>query len=129
MLDTLPALSKSFFLFCLILFFAASAALSQTVTGTVRDWENKAVTGATIAVKGTTKVTVTDSDGNFTINAVGTDILVISFVGHRTQEIALNGRSSLSVNLIRGEGADLAEVVVTSLGIRRQSKKLGYSAT
>lgn len=126
-LETSPALVKSLFLFCLVLFFSA-AAISQTVTGTVKDSEKKPVAGATIAVKGTNKATVTNSDGSFTVNAVGTDILIVSFIGYQTQEIPLDGKSSLSINLIRGS-TDLGEVVVTALGIRRSPRKLGYSAT
>ena len=46
-----------------------------------------------------------------------------------TQEIPLNGRSTLSVNLARGEATALTEVVVTALGVKKESKKLGYSVT
>src|SRR5216117_3718818 len=93
-----PERFHSFFLllFFLLISFGISA---QTVTGTVSDGEGKAVNGATVLVKGTNKATVTNSSGNFSINAAGKDVLVFSFVGFVTQEIALNGRTTFSVSL------------------------------
>src|SRR6266496_395103 len=121
------ALNK-FSLSILLVFFSATA-FAQTVTGTVQDSESKPVNGATVAVKGTTRATVTNSAGNFSINAGRTDVLVISYVGFISQEIPLNNRTSLSISLVRGEGTIIEEVVVTALGIRRNPRKLGYSAT
>jgi len=121
------ALNK-IFLSILLVFFSA-AAFAQTVTGKVQDAENNPVNGATVAVKGTTRATVTNATGNFSINASRTDVLIISYVGFITQEIPLNNRTTLSISLVRGEGSTIEEVVVTALGIKRQARKLGYSAT
>src|SRR6185436_12819686 len=56
-------------------------------------------------------------------------IIVVSHVGFATIEVPVNGRSDISVSMIKGDGSDLDVVVVTALGIKRQAKKLGYSAT
>ena len=120
-------MNKLFLLFSLLLFSAA--AFSQTISGTVTDEDSKPVSGATVTVKGTVTSVATDATGKFSINAPGTATLVISYVGFVTQEIPLNGRSTLSVNLGRGEATALTEVVVTTLGVKKESKRLGYSAT
>lgn len=124
--QTHPGLTRFFF----SIFFSLSliAADAQTVTGTVVDEHNQPVGGTTVTVKGNNKGTVTDASGNFRINASGSNILVFSFVGYTTQELTLNGRTTVNVTMFRSEGDDLAMVVVTALGIKRESKKLGYAA-
>ena len=126
----LPAFLLVYLRFCFLLLlpFFSVAIYAQTVTGTVTDEESKPVSGATVSVKGTKAAIATNSVGNFSINAKGTDVLVITYIGFITQEISLNGRSFLSVKMVRGEGT-MSEVIVTALGIRRESRKLGYSAT
>src|SRR5215210_4826525 len=100
-LSATPALSRLLFSFSLILFFSA-AARSQTVSGTVTDG-SKPVSGVTVTVKGTNRATVTDNAGNFSINATGTDVLVLSSVGFSQQEIPLNNRTNnIVINLAAG---------------------------
>ncbi|MGV3764677.1 MAG: SusC/RagA family TonB-linked outer membrane protein [Chitinophagaceae bacterium] len=111
-----------------LFFFTIHAANAQRVTGTVTDEKNQPLNGATVAAKGTSNATTTDASGNFSINAGGSNIIVVSNVGFGTQEITLNGRTTLSVTMYRAEGNNLDMVVVTALGIKRESKKLGYSA-
>jgi TonB-linked SusC/RagA family outer membrane protein len=123
-----PALSRLLFSLSLILFFSV-AAMAQTVTGTVTDAANKPLPGVTVTVKGTNRATVTNDAGSFSINASGTDVLVLTSVGFATQEIPVNRRSSITINMAAGAGQNLDEVVVTALGIRRESRKLGYAAT
>jgi len=101
---------------------------AQTVTGTVRDSESKPVEGATVSVKGSRTATVTNAAGIFSINAGKADVLIFTHVSFAPQEISLNGRTSLFVDMIRSNET-LTDVVITALGIRRESKKLGYSAT
>ncbi|MBD0293934.1 MAG: carboxypeptidase-like regulatory domain-containing protein, partial [Flavisolibacter sp.] len=118
-------LKKLFFLSSLLFF--SVAAFSQIITGTVTDADRKPISGATVQVKGTSHSTVTDDAGKFSINASGNDVLVISYVGHTTQEVGLNGRQSVNVAMA-GDTRGMENVVVTALGIRRESKKLGYAA-
>lgn len=123
-----PGKSHLSFLF-LFLFLITAGAYAQTVRGKVLDNENKPVDGATVAVKGTSKATSTNPSGNFTINAGGNDILVVSYVGFGTLEVPVSGRNDITVNMFKGDGTDLNEVIVTALGVRKASKKLGYSTT
>ncbi len=112
-----------------ILFFVSASAHAQQVTGTVTDEDNKPVADASVTVKGSTTATVTNSSGWFSLNATGADVLVITHVSFTTLEIPLNGKTNITVNMIRTEGTGLSEVIVVGLGVKRQSKKLGYSTT
>ncbi len=126
-----PAFSPGHFRFCFLLlfsFFASAGLYAQTVTGDVTDAESKPVANVTVTVKGSRRATVTNSSGNFTINAADKEILVFSSVGFVTKEVSLKGRTTLSVSIFRREST-IDEVVVTALGIKKESKKLGYSAT
>lgn len=99
-----------------------------TVTGKVLDENGLAAPGVSIRIKGSTVGTVTDADGNFSISVPDNATLVFSFLGYETQEIALNGRTTLSVKLATSSKS-LNEVVVTALGIKKDEKKLGYAIT
>jgi TonB-linked SusC/RagA family outer membrane protein len=81
-----------------------------------------------VQVKGTNRATVSNDAGSFQINATGTDVLVLSSVGFTTQEVPVNGRSSVTINMAGG-AQNLDEVVVTALGISKKSRGLGYAAT
>ena len=108
-----------------------STAISQQdgkVTGTVED-DFGPVAGASVVVKGTTNGTITDMDGNFTLEGVKKgDIIQISFIGYATQDVAYNGEATLSVKLAE-DTQKLDEVVVTALGMKRATKALGYAVT
>ena len=97
------------------------------VSGVVKGSSGEVLPGATIVVKGTTNGVVTNADGQYNItipNAQST--LVISFVGMESQQIAVNGKSSVNVTLAP-TSVSMDEVVVTALGITRQQKSLGYA--
>lgn len=98
-----------------LLFLGFGMAKAQTVSGTVRD-ESGPLPGANVTVKGTSNGTTTDFDGNYTLNNVPEDaILVFSFVGYKTQEIGVNGRSTIDVNL-ETDASELEQVVVIGYG-------------
>ena len=98
---------------------------SKTVTGTVQD-AGGPVIGATIMEKGTSNGTVTDLDGNFSLNVQPGATLVISYIGYKTQEIVVGNQSNFTIDLT--EDADvLEEVVVVGYGV--QKKKLVTGAT
>ena len=124
---TSASTNKLFLLFSLLLFSAG--AFAQTISGTVTDAEKNPIGNVTVLVKGTSNNALTNAAGKFTITASAKDVLVFSYVGFATQEIPLNGKTTLSVNMSLGETKALTEVVVTTLGIKKESKKLGYSAT
>ncbi|WP_293667927.1 SusC/RagA family TonB-linked outer membrane protein [uncultured Parabacteroides sp.] len=96
------------------------------VTGVVEDALGP-VAGASVIIKGTTHGTMTDMDGNFTLDGVKKgDVIQISFIGYTTQDIPYTGQTSLTVNL-EEDTQKLDEVVVTALGMKRDKKALGYA--
>ncbi len=120
----------NFLLSFLFLFLASNFALAQTrtVTGRVTtDEAGTAALGATIMVKNTDFGTVTDPDGNYTVEVAGTaPVLVFSFVGFVTQEVPIGVSNIVNVMLVE-DAKVLGEVVVTALGIKKEKAKLGYA--
>ncbi|MDY3099915.1 MAG: SusC/RagA family TonB-linked outer membrane protein, partial [Porphyromonas sp.] len=114
----------------LMALFLPVVAFAQNITvkGTVTDELDSPVISATVVVVGqTNKGALTDPDGNFTIADIPANAtLRISYIGYKTQEIALNGRTTLAVKLVP-DSELLDEVVVTALGIKRSQKALSYN--
>ena len=110
---------------CLIFIFNLSFAQQVLVSGKVSDSKNGPLPGATVLVKSTTRGTVTGMDGSFSIQAASTETLVFSFVGFESKEVLVGNQSVVDVQL--SEGFALSEVVVTALGVERETKALGYS--
>ena len=112
-----------------LLLLASSAAYAQTVTGKVTSaTDGSPVPGVSILVKGTTTGTSTDSDGNFSLNASSGSTLVLSFIGYKTREVVLGNETSLNITL-EEDITQLNEVVVTALGIEKETKSLGYAVS
>lgn len=108
---------------------AQNTAPQSTVTGTVTDADsNEPLPGVTVTIKGTPTATVTNVNGNYTITASASNRLVFSFIGYKSQEIAVNNQLIINVKLQQSTG-QLKEVVVTALGIKRERRALGYSVT
>ena len=114
---------------CLLFALFTTADAQITITGSVLDAEKTPLNGASVRVKGTTKVATANSSGNFSINAGAKDVLIVSFVGFVTIEVPISGRKNLTVSMTREDAKDLEAVVVTALGIKRQARKLGYAAS
>ena len=103
-------------------------AQSKQISGQVASSNNNdPMPGVGIIIKGTTRGTTTDASGKFKIEAANNETLVFSFIGFITQEVKVGNTSTLNVNLVEYT-QNLGEVVVTALGIKKESKKLGYSA-
>ncbi|MCM4154980.1 SusC/RagA family TonB-linked outer membrane protein [Gramella sp. AN32] len=118
-----------YMLVTMFLFFQSIVAQEQVVTGNVIDSETGLpLLGVTIVERGTSNGTVTDFDGNYSIEAAPEAILVFSMIGYGRQEIPLEGRTTLDV-IMSVDAETLDEVVVTSLGITREKKSLGYAVT
>jgi TonB-linked SusC/RagA family outer membrane protein len=122
---------KKLFLLILFVFIGASALWAQTkvITGTV--WssvkEDGPIPGVTVQVKGTTIGAITDMNGKYSINVPqGTTTLVFSYIGMKTQEVAVSGQSVVDCTL-QSDVIGLNEVVVTAMGISREKKALGYA--
>ncbi len=111
-----------------LMFFALTlSAYAQQITGTVTDDNGVPLPGATVVVQGTSVGVSTDFDGNYSISASQGDTLVFSFVGYASQSVAVGSSSTVNVQLQPDNTLD--EVVVTALGVKRNTKALGYSVT
>jgi TonB-linked SusC/RagA family outer membrane protein len=89
--------------------------------------DGSALPGASVVVKGTNVATITDADGNYLLNVPqGSGVLWVSFVGMKTQEVKIEGQTSINV-VLQSDVVGLQEVVVTALGISRDKKSLGYA--
>ncbi len=97
-------------------------AQALTVKGNVKDKAGEGVIGANIVVKGTTNGTITDFDGNFTLQANKGDIIVISFIGYKTQELA----AAPTLNVVLEDDSEVLEdVVVIGYGVARKNDLTG----
>lgn len=114
--------------FLLVAGISGAFAQTRTVTGKVTSSEDgSGVPGVTVFVKGTTVGTVTDLDGNYSLDLPsGARNLVFSFIGMRTQEIVIGTQTTINVAM-QADVVALDELVVTALGISREKKSLGYA--
>ena len=122
-------MGKRLLSFVTICLFAVSMAFAQkTVTGTVVDDMGEPVIGASVLVKGTQIGSATDVNGKFSIKNVpnSASTIMVSYIGMRTKEVAI--KSNLKIAL-ESDAKNLNDVVVTAMGIKRDVKALGYSAT
>jgi len=112
----------------LLLFLLTVSLISmaqRTVSGKVMAAESKqALPGATVAVKGSNKTTVTNTNGEFSIQANDSDLLVISNVGYGIRELKATESGSIT---LEAEAQNLDEVVVTALGVKKEVKRLTYA--
>ena len=102
-------------------------AQTRTISGLVSDEKGLPLPGATVLEQGTTNGVTSDFDGNFSIEVNEGVTLQISFVGYETQSLAVGPESILTIQMASGNL--LEEVVVTSLGIQREKKALGYAVS
>src|SRR5690554_465441 len=113
----------------LFLLLAFSLHAQMQVRGTVKDNSDELLPGVSIQIKGTSDGTVTDADGRYSLAVPDQQsVLVFSFVGMETQEVAVNGRSTLDV-VLDFSSIGIDEVIVTALGLSRQKKTLGYAVS
>ncbi len=98
------------------------------VSGTIVDENNEPLIGVTLMVKGASAGTVTNLDGNYTIQAPENGTLVVSYIGYENQEIKVNKRSKIDVKM-KPSAVALDEVVVTGYGSIRRSDITGSVAS
>ncbi len=91
-----------------------------SVTGRVVDEEGAPLPGVSVKLKGGSAGATTSVDGRFTINAPENGVLVFSFIGYQSQEVSINGQSSINVKLVAEQKA-LSEVVVVGYGTQRRT--------
>ena len=105
----------------------ASVTQSQTikVTGQVVDQDGEPLIGATVQLKGTQSGVITDIDGNFTIDAPANGTLVVSYVGFKDREIAINGRAIIEQIQLESDAQVLDQVVVVGYGVQKKADLTG----
>jgi TonB-linked SusC/RagA family outer membrane protein len=117
-------------IYLLVISITTSIAFSQnTVSGTVVDDASIPIPGVNISVKGTTQGTITDFDGNFTLDGLELNqVIVFSYVGFKTQEITYSGQSTLNVQMAESAEA-LEEIVVIGYGTQKKELVSGAFTT
>jgi iron complex outermembrane recepter protein len=111
----------------ILLLVIGTPAFAQSITGRVTTaTDGQPLPGVSILVKGTTSGSTTDTDGKFSVAAPKNGVLVFSYIGYKTKEVAVNNQSVL--NLTLDEDTKLMdEFVVTALGIPKEERALGYA--
>jgi len=120
---------KLIMLFAFLSVAVLQAFAQTTVTGNVTDSDGGVLPGVSVSVKETTVATMTGSDGSYSIDVPdGKTHLVFSYIGMETLELEIAGKTVMNAVMYADEEI-IDEVVVTALGISRDKKALGYSAT
>ena len=123
---------KKVYLLILVLLITSTLLKAQTrvITGTVTGSDDSnPVIGCTVQLKGTITGTTTDINGKYSLPVPqNATTLVFSYIGMKSQEVEIGGRTVIDVSL-QSDLVGLAEVVVTALGIKRSEKSIGYSAS
>lgn len=115
-------------MFLIGMFMTGAYAQTHTVSGLVKDKEmGEPLVGVSVSVKGTKNATMTDLNGNYTIQTSAKDVLEFKYVGMKNAEETVGNRKIINVSL-SPNAESLGEVVVTAMGIKRQSETLTYSA-
>lgn len=110
-----------------LLFCLPVLAQDVTVSGQVTSSDDgSTLPGVSIQVKGTTRGTTTNADGNYQIAVPATSQLIFSYIGYGSQEIPVGSQTTINVKLVN-DAQSLNEIVVTAQGIERDKRSLGYS--
>lgn len=106
----------------------AFSAAFKRVTGVIRSADGSTVPGVTVTVKGLSRGVISDANGAFAIEANEGAVLVFTAIGFETQEVAVGAAASYDI-VLQESKKELAEVVVTALGVRKEKRSLGFSVT
>ena len=116
------------FIVLLCLISVCASAQNIAVKGVVKDTSGEPIIGASVLEKGTTNGIITDLDGNFSLQAKKGSVLVVSFIGYKTQEVTVNSVQSLKITLLE-DSKTLDEVVVIGYGTQRKEAVTGSVAS
>lgn len=116
-----------FFFFFLAVLALPALAQEKSVSGKVTDESGSGLPGVSVSVKGSSKGTSTDSEGNFKISVPNGAKLTFSYIGYENQDVAVGNQTTLNVRLIPSETA-LNEVVVTTFGTAKKTSFTGSAA-
>lgn len=113
--------------FLLLLLFLTGAGFAQdlAIKGKVQSADGY-LPGASILIKGTSRGSTTDANGDFTLTSPANATLVVSFIGYKTLEIPVGSKTVFDI-MLENDATQFNEIVVTALGIAREKKALGYA--
>jgi TonB-linked SusC/RagA family outer membrane protein len=115
-------------LFVFMLFALSSMAQQRTITGIVTGNDGLPLPGVTIRIKGATGGVITNNEGKYLVEVPqGATALEFSYIGFTPKTVNIGTQNTINVTMV-SDSKSLSEVVVTALGIRRESKALGYAA-
>jgi TonB-linked SusC/RagA family outer membrane protein len=123
-MDRKLLLKKFLFIPLLLLLTFHVNAQSISVSGKITDGSGIALPGVSISIKGTSRGTLSDGNGNYTIAAANTDILLFSTIGFTSREIQVNKQSTINIQLIE-ESNSLNDVVVIGYGTQKRKDLTG----
>lgn len=106
--------------------YGVNQQTAGTIQGIVKDINNEPLIGVNIIIEGTSAGTITDIDGNFSLKAKKGDVLVVSYTGYTTQKVTVKDNLSMTI-VLKEDLTELNEVVVTALGIKKETKALTYN--
>jgi outer membrane receptor protein involved in Fe transport len=113
---------------CFLLLSTGYVFAQGTVTGTVKD-NSGTLPGVSVQIKGTTQGTITDVDGNFSLNVPDANtVLVFSFIGYASQEVPVQGQKTLEVTLVQ-DAMNLSEIVITGVVNNKSALESSVSIT
>ncbi len=119
-------MKKVLFVFLSLFVVLQMTQAQRMIKGTVTDKNGSPVIGANVVAKGTTTGTITDLNGNYSLNVPeGVNAVVISYTGYNTQEITLGASNMVDVSM--EEGVLLSETVITALGVKRNKSDVVYA--
>jgi len=125
-------MKKTLQMFCYCFIFSICSlqgfAQKMSIKGKISDEAGAPLYGVNVALQGTTKGTVSNDKGEYSIDAKAGDILSFSYVGFGVRKVTVGSQSVINISLSPENGA-LNEVVVTALGISKESRKVGYAVT
>ncbi|MDB5145517.1 MAG: SusC/RagA family TonB-linked outer membrane protein [Mucilaginibacter sp.] len=96
------------------------------IGGTVTDENKQPLPGVTVLLKGTTKGTVTDINGRFLFTVEKDQVLTFKFLGYVPQDVTIGDQVNYNITM-QGDSKSLNEVVVTALGVKKETRRIGYS--
>jgi TonB-linked SusC/RagA family outer membrane protein len=127
MRQNLLKISRLLILFAVcMLAYNSSYAQSLTIRGIVLDETNQPIPGVSVQIKGTTFGAVTGTEGRFTLAVEKGKVLTFKFIGYVTQELTIGNEPNISVQL-KSDSKALTEVVVTAYGVKKETRRLGYT--
>lgn len=107
---------------------ASAVVQKKTIKGKVIDAQGEAIIGANVRIKGTSIGTITDIDGNFTLEVTPNSVIEISYIGYVSQEVNVKGNTPITVKLIE-DNKTLKEVVVVGYGVQKKVNLTGSVAS